>query len=175
MSRRLTIRRARARRGGGFTLLEVLVAAVILSVGLLGVAGLQLKGLRYSQGAYLRSQATLAVNDIVDRMRANRDGVAAGAYAAIDSAGPAPADPGCIASADGCTPAQLARHDIRDWLQLFDNVNGDSDYIPLLPSGQGTVSRDDADPTLYTVTVSWLENEQHGPATKQVTIPLRMF
>ena len=43
----------------GFTLLEVLVAVVVLSVGLLGLASLQVNGLRFNHSAYMRTQATL--------------------------------------------------------------------------------------------------------------------
>lgn len=55
----------------GFTLLEVLIALVVLSIGLLGIAALQGVGLRSSQGAYLTSQATLLAYDMADRIRAN--------------------------------------------------------------------------------------------------------
>jgi type IV pilus assembly protein PilV len=56
----------------GFTLIEVLVALVILSVGLIGLAALQTGGLRNNNSALIRSQAVLAAEDILDRMRANR-------------------------------------------------------------------------------------------------------
>jgi type IV pilus assembly protein PilV len=56
----------------GFTLIEVLVALVILSVGLIGLAALQTGGLRNNNSAVIRSQAVLAAEDILDRMRANR-------------------------------------------------------------------------------------------------------
>ena len=62
---------------GGFTLLEVLIALVVLSIGLLGIAALQGVGLRSSQGAYLTSQASLLAYDIADRIRANPQSVAA--------------------------------------------------------------------------------------------------
>jgi type IV pilus assembly protein PilV len=55
----------------GFTLVEVLVALVVLSIGLLGIASLQLSSLRWNHGASKRSQATLLAYDILDRMRAN--------------------------------------------------------------------------------------------------------
>lgn len=61
-----------AGHSGGFTLLEVLIALLVLSVGLLGIAGLQLTSLRSNHSAYLRSQATILAYDILDRMRANR-------------------------------------------------------------------------------------------------------
>ncbi len=65
-------------RSRGFTLLEVLVAMVVLSVGLLGLSGLQTSSLRNNHSAFLRSQATLVSNDIIDRMRANRDSAIGG-------------------------------------------------------------------------------------------------
>ncbi len=58
------------RRSGGFTLLEVLIAIVVLAIGLLGLAALQLRGLTDTGNAYLRSQATWLAYDVADRMRA---------------------------------------------------------------------------------------------------------
>jgi len=60
------------REGGrqrGFTLVEVLVTIIIMSIGLLGIAGLQLASMRSNHSAYLRTQATLAAYDLIDRMR----------------------------------------------------------------------------------------------------------
>ena len=62
----------------GFTLLEVMVALVVLSVGLLGLAALQTATVRFNQNAYLRSQATNFAYDLADRMRANREAAIAG-------------------------------------------------------------------------------------------------
>ncbi|GAB6041026.1 type IV pilus modification protein PilV [Endothiovibrio diazotrophicus] len=59
-----------ANRSRGFTLLEVLVALLVLSVGLLGLANLQILGLRSTQGAFLRSQATLLAEELAEKMRA---------------------------------------------------------------------------------------------------------
>lgn len=56
---------------GGTSLLEVLIAVVILSIGLLGLAGLQVASLRVNQGALQRSQATTLAYDMLDRMRAD--------------------------------------------------------------------------------------------------------
>lgn len=61
------------RRQRGLGLIEVLVAALVLSIGLLGIAGLNLMGMRNNHGAYMRSQATFLAQDILDRMRGNRD------------------------------------------------------------------------------------------------------
>lgn len=64
----------------GFTLLEVLIALVILVFGLLGIAGLMSKGQRASYEAYQRGQAVMIANDMAERIRANR--AQAAAYAA---------------------------------------------------------------------------------------------
>jgi type IV pilus assembly protein PilV len=55
----------------GFTLIEVLVTIVVVSIGLLGLAGLQINGLRANVSSEARSKATLLANDIIERMRAN--------------------------------------------------------------------------------------------------------
>ena len=68
------------RSSTGFSLVEVLVALVVLSIGLLGLAGLQTRGVRDNHGAYLRTQATFSAKDLVDSMRANRPAALAGNY-----------------------------------------------------------------------------------------------
>ena len=55
----------------GFTLLEVLIALLIVSIGLLGVATLQIRGQQFNQVSYFRTQATFFAYDLMDRMRAN--------------------------------------------------------------------------------------------------------
>lgn len=55
----------------GFTLVEALITAIVMAVGLLGLAGLQIAGMKSNHSAYLRSQATIASYDLLDRMRAN--------------------------------------------------------------------------------------------------------
>src|SRR5690606_3260878 len=62
-----------ARPQHGFSLIEVLVALLVLSVGLLGLAMLQIEGLKHNTDAYYRTQATVLAYDIIDRMRANSD------------------------------------------------------------------------------------------------------
>ncbi|MBI5462892.1 MAG: type IV pilus modification protein PilV [Gammaproteobacteria bacterium] len=95
----------------GFTLLEVLIAVVVLSIGLLGVAGLQAFGLRNNQDAYMRSQATILATDIAERMRANMTGVEAGTY----DQGVAVENTNCNDATTGCTANELAQHDLYQW------------------------------------------------------------
>ncbi|MSQ50454.1 MAG: type IV pilus modification protein PilV [Betaproteobacteria bacterium] len=116
------------RRQSGVTLLEVLVAILIISCGLLGSAGMQSVGMKFNLGAAQRTSATLLANDIADRMRANKVGVEAGNYHLSIPAVTA----NCLTTI-GCTAQQMANHDISEWNQAV---------AAALPSGQGIVCRD---------------------------------
>lgn len=144
----------------GFTLLEVLIALLVLSIGLLGLAGLQTIGLRSSQMATMRTLATQRTYDLSERMRANPAGVYArnyelGVTAAVPASSvecaPAPASP----TPPPCTPAQMAAFDLARWLeQIIQPTDGG---LPL-PGGRGRITRA-ATGTLvkYTITVFWDE------------------
>lgn len=98
----------------GFNLIEILVALCVLSIGMLGVASMQIGGVRAAQGSYFRSQATAAMTDIVERMYANLPAVRAGQYGAVDSDGMAcGALPACGPGGAACTSATLAQYDIQ--------------------------------------------------------------
>lgn len=133
--------RPAAGRERGFTLIEVLVTVIILAIGLLGLAGLQLGGLRYSFSAYQRSQATIMANDIVDRMRANRGVAESGAYdiAIGDAAGSA----SCNGSGKNCSTGAMADADLYEWKQALAAV---------LPLGDGSVGRNG---DLFVITIQW--------------------
>ncbi|MEE9344377.1 MAG: type IV pilus modification protein PilV [Methylococcales bacterium] len=90
----------------GFTMVEFLVSVVILSVGLIGLAGLQLTSLRDNSRAYMRSQASVSASDLADRVRANP----AINYTAVT----ATENTGCL-SIPGCTANQMAQQDLFEW------------------------------------------------------------
>lgn len=96
----------------GYTLIEVLVALLVISLGLLGMAGLQISALKQNQNAYVRSQVFISAQDIVGRMRANTPGVSAGNYfgAPIDVNG---IDTSCDKSS--CSTSDLATYDLNNW------------------------------------------------------------
>ncbi len=112
----------------GFSLIEVLVSLVILSVGLLGIAGLQVTGLRSNHSSLLRSQATLFASDMAERMRANNIGFTAGDY----DKPAATLDASCE-STTGCKPLAMAKNDMYVWSTNLGNT---------LPSGAGIVCLD---------------------------------
>lgn len=150
------------RRGqSGFTLIEVLVAVLVLAVGLIGVAALQSVSLRNNQSTFMRSQATVLAYDLADRMRANVAGANAGSY---DPA--AAALSGNCQTVSGCTPTALARHDLGQW---------NAAIATLLPAGQGYVCIDstpddgtgsgdpqcDGNGSLYTIKL-WWDDDRDG-------------
>jgi type IV pilus assembly protein PilV len=107
-----------SKRSAGFSLIEVLIALVVTSVGLLGLAALQVTSMRVNHGAFLRSQATQLAHDIADRMRANRGSAISGAYDLGYDEAPA-------------TTTTVAEADLADWHSMLARE---------LPSGDGAIS-----------------------------------
>ncbi|SJM90508.1 Type IV pilus modification protein PilV [Crenothrix polyspora] len=131
----------------GFTLIEVLIAMMILAVGLLGLAALQATSLRNNQSAFYYSQATQLAYDIADRMRANV--ASAATYTVAGNANP---HDNCLAI-EGCTPAEMAEHDLYEWYKAIQST---------FPESVDTVSKIEVNTVggidTYTVTISWNDN-----------------
>lgn len=89
-------KRPPARRSiAGFSMIEVLIAILVLAMGLLGYALLQTMNLRYTQSANYRTVATNLAHDLLDQMRANRLSAAKYGSLASFTAGSVPVDDGC--------------------------------------------------------------------------------
>lgn len=102
----------------GVGMVEVLIALIIISIGLLGMAGLQLTGMKQSTNGFNRAKAVLLAEDMATRMRINRTGVAESLYSGFDSTAvvcETLPDPYCQAysgsPAQRCDAAQLATFD----------------------------------------------------------------
>lgn len=147
------------KRNAGFTLLEVMVALVIFSIGLLGLASLQGQSVQFSHSAYLKSQATFYAYDVLDKMRANRIVALAGNYnATISTTG---TDTGCYDDTGNCSTSDMALHDIFDWKQL----------IATLPDGEGSItSTVSATTTKFLVTVSWTDRSTLNASGKESVV-----
>ena len=130
---------------GGFTLIEVLVAVLVMSNGLLGLASLQATSLRFNNDSSAQTQAAFFASDMADRMRTN-------VSRAADYPTQGAAENTNCYSAAGCSPDQMAGHDIWEWQDRLGTE---------LPAGQGAITA--LGGGLYTITVMW--DEQRTGAT----------
>jgi type IV pilus assembly protein PilV len=123
----------------GFSLLEVLIALLILAVGLLGMASLMLHSMKSNQSSYQRTQASLLAYDMAERLRLNPAIATAGNNYVIAST----ANPGSAVTCPSgtCTAAQSSAVDVYEWSKAINDQQL-----------SGTVARNG---NLYTINVSW--------------------
>ena len=149
----------------GFSLIETLVALVVLSIGLLGIAALHIDSVRNGQSALQRTRAVNIAADMADRVRANPLGnynIGAG-FAAAQPSKLCADGPGAVAT-DPCTVAQMTAYDIWDWRTSLQSENAAG-----LPGGQGNIELDDTtDPDSLVITVSWTDKGQPNSYTLTV-------
>ena len=156
----------------GSTLLESLVSMLVLTIGVLGLATVQLRTLAETQTSVRRSQAIRAIEDLAERIKANPDGfgqLRAGSYTSGWDADTASPDDGC--SSHPCTPAELARSDVRSWKQHLAET---------LPLGDASVFTstdgiaDAADIRQLGVMVGWRANERAHVGDTSYTAAFRV-
>lgn len=148
-----------SRRLRGFSMVEALVALVVLAVGMLGIASLYVVTLRSSGSAISRMQAVNLASDLGDRIRANRNGREAYAGAAAANGD------GCVGSTESCNPAEMAAHDLFLWQQQI------TETLPGNPTGSVVVS-DATTPRTYTITVSWSEPGEAEPLSYEMRVQI---
>ncbi len=138
----------------GIALIEVLVAVLVLAIGLLGMAAMQVQSSQMTNGAEQRTQAILLTADMMDRIRANRPDIAD--YDDIE------VDPDATACATDYAPdgsLSVSANDITEWSNLV---------VCLLPEGSGTVDIDGAGE--ITVSVDWEKQDPDGVAVTLRTV-----
>ena len=152
--------RPRLRRAlqGGFSLIEVLVALLVLAIGLLGLAALQTQGVRYNHDAFVRTNATSLAAEMVDAMRASGDPTQ---FVTANFPARNIAPPGgysslnppynCNPANGGADPATMAANALPCWLNGVELV---------LPAGQATVAQQAVpNEELFDITLMWLDRE----------------
>jgi type IV pilus assembly protein PilV len=159
-------------RSNGFTLLEVLIALMVFSLGLLGMAGLLIVSVKTTHSAYLRTQASFLAQSMADRMRANTPRVWTGDY---DTDYPSGDSDPCDAGA-ACTRANVATRDKAIWsTQLTDLLPNATASIACTPSGTVTITADEAaNGAPYTglcnVSITWVEANIDRNATDEAPV-----
>jgi type IV pilus assembly protein PilV len=142
-------------RQSGFSLIEVLVALIVMSVGMLGIASLYVQSMQAGRTSLFRHNAVTLAGDVADRIRANPT-------AGATYADPVGADNNCIAQGTNCSNVQMAAQDVLIWQEQAAGT---------LPAGQVTVNFDNAAvPPTYEIAVNWTEPQ--GPQNYTVQIPV---
>lgn len=131
----------------GFSLIEVLITSLVISVGLHGIAGIVANSLKSNQSSYTRTQASLLANDMIDRMRANRRSASVDNYNLALTATP--------------SGAGVVANDLIDWRNTLAST---------LPAGTGAVVLD-AVTLRVSVTVQWNNSRvAGGSGTQQIVV-----
>jgi len=146
------------RTRAGFSLVEVLIALVIMSVGMLGIAGLYVEGMKAGRTSTFRHHAVTVASDVADRIRANPLG-------AVDYEGVG-GNNNCVLGNVDCNPQQMAANDIWLWQAQADDM---------LPNGDVAITFDDTvTPNTYRIVVSWEEAGENSPSYS-IIIPVNPF
>jgi type IV pilus assembly protein PilV len=133
-------------------MIEVLVTIIIIAIGVLGAAALQVTTLKNLSTSHSASIAAIVVEDFSERMRANPTAALANNYE--HSEAPVPPYPDCVVNA--CSMADLAIYDMGTWWQQL---------TAALPSGRGEVARVGAT-NRFVITVRWDEDRSGSTKTK---------
>lgn len=156
----------------GFSLIELLVAVLVMGIGILGVTALQMVSLQNNRAALVRAEAVQLAYDMMDRIRANPAGAPPGAaYNGLDVGDGPPNPPGGYCQAAACSAAQMVALDQAMWkcqlgsyrddaicLDLYDdgllpaNADGDAQQAGL-PAGDGAIEV--AGNGMIQITVQW--------------------
>ena len=137
----------------GFSMIEVLVTLLVISLALLGTAGLQAYSMRLNQGGQLRSLAVFLAADLAERMEANKAGAVAGAYAVASTtgatflAGAGDVSTACVTGT--CNAAALAAFDLSQWQNAV--------ATSLTQSSWSVVQTTTGNPSAYTITIGWVD------------------
>jgi len=152
-------KKLRQRGQSGFSLVEVLITLVIMSVGMLGIAGLYVQSMQAGRTSMFRHHAVTLAGDVADRIRANPT-------ADIAYTAPVGVNNNCVLGGIDCTPAQMAANDILLWKDQAATTLPGGDVTIVLTPEAGLV------PPTYQITVSWTEPGQVPTPSYTITVPV---
>ncbi len=142
-------------------MIEVLVTLLIISLALLGTAGLQAYSMRLNQGGQFRSLAVFLAADLAERMEANKAGATAGSYVLANTtgatylAGATAVSSACVTSA--CSASALAAFDLSQWQSAVAATLPQSSWsVALTQAASGTQTQ-----SSYTITIGWVDRRSN--------------
>lgn len=141
----------------GYTLFEVMVAIVVLSMGMMALGSVMVRSLRYSKESANRFVATQQLYEMADRMRANHKGVSSGNY---DNKSGIAAVESCRTRS--CTYTELAEFDVSEW---------NSKNSRVLPLGEGEIIKDGDS---FILVVSWQERNMNTSEAETSEVRMRI-
>lgn len=132
---------------GGFTLLEVLIAAIVMAIGLIGIAALQVTSAKYAESATQRGQAATLAQELVERVRLNLGEARDGNYDFTSLPDPE-GGPDCETSA--CDPANMRAYDLAVWSGRLQATlpNPAASIVTTAPASA-------LDPATITISIGW--------------------
>ncbi len=144
-------------RNAGFTLVEVLTALVIFAIGMLGIASLQVNGIRHTHTAYQRSQAVLLAQDLTEKMRANPLAMAPADLLYLQD--PSTIDPSSVndCATTSCNSRERAAYDLVEWYTTINTLLRDGNGIACQDSTPGDGSCDNLPGGDILIQISWQE------------------
>lgn len=159
------------RQSKGMTLIELLFAVLIMAIGILGVAALQVVSMQQNRSALFRAEAVQLANDLLDRIRVNTN---VNYTAAID------AEPNTTTDCEDnpCSRTDMAAYDISQWkcsINMYDADGavysacgafgygtGANEQTSALPLGRGAVQLSSG---VYVITVDWVDDADGNRAS----------
>lgn len=144
----------------GFSMIEVLVSLFIISISLLGAAGIQVRAMQLGQGSQLRTQAILLTDDLAERMEANKTAsintTTTTLYNVAESSSAPTTAPATDCSTATCTATEMAAYDLNLWQKQVQNT---------LPQSTWSVNRTGlGNPATYQITVKWVDTRGDNTA-----------
>lgn len=132
-----------SRKNQGFTLIEVLVSLLIMTLGIVGVLKMQTQSLKSNQRAYFRTHADLLSRDMLARMQANKVAAREGKYKYTADTKPT-STTDCQTTE--CSATQLAEWDLYQWYEQVERQ---------LPAGSAKVENFGGDKNRYLISIRW--------------------
>jgi len=144
----------------GFTLMEVMIAAFVLAVGMLGSTAMMLRGVELTREIKFESIASQVAMNMAERMRSNIQEVVNGSYDNLVANGVTPVNCSSL-----CTPTNVALYHAYVWGQelndLFPSRNATASVVALNPGVRDSV---------YTITVNWDALQGKANKTDEATV-----